>query len=91
MSAIKQRSIAVAAFVLCAPALTATCASALTAEVAKKCRAFAIKAHPTVLPGKKTGSEAAQRAYFQDCVAKEGKVEEPVGAEAPKENNPPRK
>jgi uncharacterized protein YycO len=91
MAAIKKRSLVVTALALCAFALTATSASALTAELAKKCRALAIKAHPTVLPGKKTGSEAAQRAYFQDCVVKEGKVEEPAGAEAPNKDNPPRK
>jgi hypothetical protein len=50
-------------------------ASALTAELAKKCRALAIKAHPPTVPGKRTGSEQAQRDYFRDCVAKNGNVE----------------
>jgi len=49
---------------------------AITAELAKKCRLMAIQAHPTQLPGKKnTGVEAAQRDYFTDCVAHEGKMD----------------
>jgi hypothetical protein len=35
------------------------------AELAKTCRALAIKAHPT----QRAGSKTAQRDYFQDCVA----------------------
>jgi hypothetical protein len=35
------------------------------AELAKTCRALAIKAHPT----QRDGSKTAQRDYFQDCVA----------------------
>jgi hypothetical protein len=91
MLTVQKQSFAVTALVSCALALSASCASALTAEVAKKCRAFAIKAHPPVVAGSKTGSEQAQRAYFRDCVAKDGDVEEPKGAEAPKDRNIPRK
>jgi hypothetical protein len=36
------------------------------AELAKTCRALAIKVHPT----QRAGSKTAQRDYFQDCVAK---------------------
>jgi hypothetical protein len=55
---------------------TAQPASAISAELAKKCRAMAIKAHPTQLPGTKaTGVEKAQRDYFTECVAKGGKME----------------
>ena len=51
-------------------------ALAITAELAKKCRALAIKAHPSPKPGsKKTGIEKAQRDYFRECVAKDGKTE----------------
>lgn len=51
-------------------------ASAVSAELAKKCRALAIKAHPSPVPGsKKTGVEKAQRDYFRECVAKDGKTE----------------
>lgn len=55
---------------------TAHPASAITAELAKKCRAMAIKAHPTQMAGTKpTGVEKAQRDYFTECVAKGGKME----------------
>ena len=49
-------------------------ASAITAELAKKCRAMAIKAHPYELPGKAKGTATAQRSYFSDCVAKGGNM-----------------
>ena len=64
---------------LCALVSAATGASAITAEVAKKCRALAIKAHPTARAGTKGGFEEAQRAFFNDCVAKDGKVDAPAG------------
>jgi hypothetical protein len=51
-------------------------ASAISAELAKKCRLMAIKAHPTAMAGTKaTGVEKAQRDYFRECVAKDGKME----------------
>jgi hypothetical protein len=51
-------------------------ASAISVELAKKCRAMAIKAHPTQIAGtKQTGIEKAQRDYFRECVAKDGKME----------------
>jgi hypothetical protein len=46
-----------------------------SAELAKKCRALAIKAHPTQPAGSKKGSEQAQRDYFRECVAKDGNME----------------
>ena len=56
---------------------TAQPASAISAELAKKCRAMAIKAYPTPTPGSKlTGAEKAQRDYFRECVAKGGKMED---------------
>jgi hypothetical protein len=39
------------------------------AELAKTCRALAIKAHPTQRAGSKTTFAQAQRDYFQGCVA----------------------
>jgi len=39
----------------------------ISADLAKKCRAEMIKAHPTELFSS-TGSEAAQRVYFQKCI-----------------------
>ncbi len=51
-------------------------ASAISVELAKKCRALAIKAHPTPTAGTKvTGAAKAERDYFQSCVAKNGKME----------------
>jgi hypothetical protein len=50
-------------------------AGPISAELAKKCRALAIKAHPTKPVGSKNGAYAqAQRNYFQDCVAKGGNM-----------------
>src|SRR5438876_10894135 len=46
-------------------------AGPISAELAKKCRALTIKAHPTKPAGSKNGAYAqAQRDYFQDCIAK---------------------
>ena len=51
-------------------------ASGIDADDAKKCRALAIKAHPSPVAGSKaSGVEQAQRSYFQACVAKAGKEE----------------
>jgi hypothetical protein len=50
-------------------------AKPISAELARKCQALAIKAHPTRPPGSRYGSAEAQRQYFQECVAKGGKVE----------------
>jgi hypothetical protein len=49
-------------------------AFAVSAELAKKCREMAIKAHPTALAGAKTGSAKAQREFYQNCIAKDGKI-----------------
>jgi hypothetical protein len=50
-------------------------AGPISAELAKKCRALAIKAHPTKPAGSKNGAYAqAQRDYFQDCIAKGGNM-----------------
>lgn len=47
--------------------------TAIGADLAKKCRAMAIQAHPTPKPGTKaTGAEKAQRDYFSLCVSKGG-------------------
>jgi hypothetical protein len=50
--------------------------SAISVDLAKKCRAMAIKAHPNPPPGSKAnGAEKAQRDYFQACVAKGGEMD----------------
>jgi hypothetical protein len=46
-----------------------------SAELAKKCRALAIKAHPTERAGT-TPYARAQREYFQECIAKRGNMPE---------------
>jgi len=51
-------------------------APAITAELAKKCRALAIKAHPYHPPGQKSGTAQAERDYFQQCVAKGGDMQD---------------
>jgi hypothetical protein len=43
----------------------------ISAELAKTCRALAIKAHPTERAGRGVYAQA-QRDYFQDCIAKGG-------------------
>jgi hypothetical protein len=43
-----------------------------SAELAKKCRALTIKAHPPVLAGMKKGDAAEERAYFAACIKKGG-------------------
>jgi hypothetical protein len=48
---------------------------AISADLAKKCRALAIQAHPTQQPGSRYGSAQAQREYYQQCIAKDGNVE----------------
>jgi hypothetical protein len=45
---------------------------AISVELAKKCRAMAIKAHPTVLYGSRARSATSQREYYNECVAREG-------------------
>lgn len=50
----------------------ATPASAISADLAIKCREMAIKAHPPTVPGAKKGSAAAQRVYYQSCIANGG-------------------
>jgi hypothetical protein len=55
-------------------------ASALSAEIAKKCRAMAIKANPSPKLGSKaSGADKAQRDYFRECIANGGKTEKSIG------------
>src|SRR5215467_9698831 len=50
-------------------------AAAISAELAKTCRALAIKAHPTQPAGSRTASGEVQRGYFQESVPKRGNME----------------
>ncbi len=43
-----------------------------SADLAKKCRALTIKAHPHVLAGMKKGDAAEERAFFAACIKKGG-------------------
>jgi hypothetical protein len=80
MAATVHRWLMVLALALAAVLPSTRPAAALTAELAKLCRSMAIKAHPTARPGSATGTAAAQRAYFQQCVENNGKM--PEGAPA---------
>jgi hypothetical protein len=51
-------------------------AFAISVDLAKKCRDMAIKAHPFDIAGTKAGSAAAERSYFNECVAKGGNMPE---------------
>ena len=68
-------------FSVCAVAMAAaTSAQAqTTADVARQCRAMMLKAHPTMMYGR-AGSAAAQRDYYQDCIKRQGKMDD-SGAE----------
>src|SRR5258708_36759378 len=58
-----------------APPDRSNTAGLISAELAKKCRALAIKAHPTERAGSRDGAYAqTQRDYFQDCIAKGGNM-----------------
>jgi hypothetical protein len=73
----------VVAIVLMAQAIVvsaATPAAALTAELANKCRAMAIKAHPPPFPLGNKAYAQAQRDYFRECVSKNGEM--PSGSPA---------
>ena len=76
------RSVFAVLFTLCALLSSTMGAFAITAEVAKKCRALAIKAHPTARAGTKGGIEEAQRSFFKDCIAKDGNVDDAPGEKA---------
>jgi hypothetical protein len=47
----------------------------ITESLAKQCREMMIKAHPTQLYGP-TGTAALQRDYFQQCIKRQGKMDQ---------------
>ena len=47
----------------------------ISADLAKKCQELMVKAHPTELYGS-SGTAAAQRAYFEECVRRQGNMPE---------------
>ena len=52
--------------------LTPKPASAISVELAKKCRAMALAAHPTTRTGVKHGTAAAERAFYNSCLEHNG-------------------
>jgi len=63
------------AFVIAAGlALAATPSWAgISADLAKQCRTMMVQAHPTVMFSA-NGSAAAQRAYFHECISRQGRM-----------------
>jgi hypothetical protein len=47
---------------------------AISVDLAKKCRALAIKAYPYKMPGTSKGDSGAERQYFTTCVSKNGNM-----------------
>ena len=52
-------------------------AFAISAELAKQCREMMVKAYPPVLAGTRKGTAQAERDFFQNCIANDGKVDMP--------------
>jgi hypothetical protein len=66
--------IAAVALMLVTMAFASEPAGAIDAELAKKCRAMAIKAYPPQPAGSKSRHAEAERAYFRNCVARGGNM-----------------
>jgi hypothetical protein len=58
-----------------ATAAAAPAHAAISADLAKQCREMMLKAHPTMMYGT-NGSAAAQREYFQECIRRQGKMDD---------------
>lgn len=71
----RQISIAAIASAIAAQVLIfpASPASAISVELAKKCRAVAIKAHPPQTAGTKSYA-AAERDFFNRCISANGEM-----------------
>jgi len=46
----------------------------ISADLAKKCRAMMVKAHPTQMFGT-AGTAAVQRDYFKQCISRQGRMD----------------
>jgi len=75
MAAILRRLGALTLIIACALPGATKSAPALTAELAKKCRSLALKAQPYRRAGTAKGTAQAQRDYYRECIAKEGKMD----------------
>jgi hypothetical protein len=51
-------------------------AFAVSADLAKKCRAMAIKTYPSARIGSKTGNSKAQFTYYRTCLDNNGTMPE---------------
>jgi hypothetical protein len=47
----------------------------ISADLAKRCRAMMITAHPTQVFGP-TGTAAVQRSYFRQCISRQGRMDD---------------
>ena len=65
----RSASVLVAAVVLSTATIDVSPAFAISAELARKCRAEALKAYPMTLPGTKTGNAKAEREAYERCIA----------------------
>ena len=68
MNLIAKRFFEPFAFILIVTLSAPVPASAITVDLAKKCRALAIKTHPPTRIGVKTGSARAQSEYYRACI-----------------------
>ena len=48
--------------------------AAISVDLAKKCRALMVEAHPSQFYGP-TGTAAAQRDYFKQCISRQGRMD----------------
>jgi hypothetical protein len=51
-------------------------AAAISADLAKKCREMAVKAHPPPIPPGNKAYAQAERAFFRECVSKNGQMQD---------------
>jgi hypothetical protein len=64
--------------------------AAPSAELARKCRDMMIKAYPPVRPLSAHGNALKERDYFQTCIARNGKMEEPFTIREPEKPSEPK-
>ena len=58
-----------------AAVIVAPARAAVSADLAKKCRAMMVKAHPTMMYGT-SGTAALQRTYFSECIKRQGNMDD---------------
>lgn len=62
-------------------------AAAISADLANKCRAMAIKAHPPPIPLGSKAYAQAERDFFRECVSKNGEMQGTGQAKPPANQN----